>query len=117
MSERRLTEHGAFSVMVIDMYHYDPSADLCVAGFPTFELAREYARRRTRDSLEELRGSDTSSQDLREAWFVFGEDCIVVGAGEYRGASEIDTFIAQPATPEERNWSAIEALVMAGRSM
>ena len=82
MSERRLTEHGAYSVLVIDMAHYDQANDMTIAGFPDLALARDYARRRTRSSLEELRGSNASHAVLKMAWSVFGEDCIVLGQDE-----------------------------------
>ena len=110
-----MTEHGTFSVIVIDMAHYDQASEMSVQGFPSLELAREYARRRTRASLEELRTSDVSHADLRRAWYIFGEDCIVVGTGDYQGASELDYFIAHPATLEEQDWRAIEVVVIDGR--
>ena len=91
------------------MYHYDPDEDTSVLGFPTLELAAEYARRRTRDSLEELRGSARTKEELRKQWYMFGEDCIVL-RGDYKGSSEIDHFIEHPAMEEERDWKAIEKL-------
>ena len=115
MGTHRLTDHGAYGVLVIDMYHYDPDADMSVLGFPTLELAAEYARRRTRDSLEELRVSARTKEELRRRWYSFGEDCIVIGHG-YKGASEIDYFIEHPATDEERDWQAIEKLVAGGKT-
>ena len=108
-------------------YQDEPSA---VIGFPTEEIAREYARRRTRDSLEELRtggalqpggalhGAVTSvpkvaptDQDLADAkrlWLIYGESCSVVGECGYRASSEIDEFLRCPATAVERDWRAIE---------
>lgn len=112
MSERRLTEHGVFSVLVIDMAHYGQANDITIAGFPDLALARDYARRRTRSSLEELRASNASHAVLKMAWSVFGEDCIVLGQDDYRGASEIDYFIAYPASTEEQDWLAIETLIL-----
>ena len=109
MGEYRLTEHGAYAVLVIDMYHHDADEDTCVLGFPTLQLAAEYARRRTRDSLEELRGSAWTKEELRKQWYMFGEDCIVL-RGDYKGSSEIDHFIDHSATEEERDWKAIEKL-------
>jgi hypothetical protein len=103
---------GPYSVIVIDMFHYDEESNVVVRGFPTLELAAEYARRRTRDSLEELRSAGQSHAELRNQWYTFGEDCIVSGEGaEYRGAADIDFFIDHPATAEERDWMAIEKIV------
>lgn len=98
---------ATYSVLVIDMYHYqDPDHESTVDGFPTADLAREFARRRVRDSVEELRRPGQSRDELRRAWFAFGEDAIVIG-GKYAGASELDHFIDHPATAEERDWVAI----------
>jgi hypothetical protein len=94
-----------FSVLLIDMSYKDPERR--VGGFPTLELAIEFARRRTRDSLEEFRTPGQSNKNLREAWYMWGEDALVVG-GDYAGSSEIDFFIENPATPEERDWKAIK---------
>ena len=109
MGEHRIAD-DAYSVIVIDMFHYDDESEMIIRGFPTEELAREYARRRTRDSLEELRGDGISHDELRERWFIFGEDCLVVG-DSYTGLSELDFFIDHPATPEERDWMAVEKQV------
>ena len=113
MGKYRLTRHGLYGVLVIAMYRYDPDEDISVWGFPTLELATEYAKRRTRDSLEELRSSAQSQEELRKQWYTFGEDCLVIG-GAYKGAAEGDYFFKHPATSEERDWQAIEKLVSEG---
>ena len=96
-----------FSVLVLDMYHYmDPEEEETVAGFATIELAREYAKRRTRDSLEQQRPGNTTPQAIRSSWFMFGEDCLVIG-GSYSGCDELDYFISHPATDEERDWVSL----------
>lgn len=98
-----------FSVLVMDMYHYmDKDEETMVGGFKTFEAAREYARRRTRDSVEEERPASTSPKDLHDRWFMFGEDCMVIGGKKYSGEEELDFFIANPATPEERDWASLQ---------
>ena len=95
------------TVLVLDMSHYmDPDEETMVSGFSSLELAREYARRRTRDSLEEQRSDGRSTEDLRGRWFSFGEDCLVLG-DTYRGAHELAHFISHPATPEERDWQSL----------
>jgi hypothetical protein len=102
---------AGFDVLIIDMAHYDTSENYVVRGFPTFELAREYARRRVRDSVEELRAANQSKEELRRLWHVFGEDATVIG-GEtrYAGSHELDFFISHPATVEERDWKSVERL-------
>jgi hypothetical protein len=107
----------SYWVMILDMgHHQDADHETVVAGFPTFAAAREYARRRTRDSLEDLRQDNQTAQQLRTLWATFGEDILAFGpdAGErYAGASEIDVFIASPASADERDWQAIERQVAA----
>ena len=104
MGEHRIAD-GAYSVIVIDMFHYDDESEMIIRGFPKAELAREYAR-----SARELRSDGLPHDELRERWFIFGEDCVVIG-DSYTGFSELDFFIDHPATPEEKDWMAIEKLV------
>lgn len=95
---------ATWRVLVIDMFHYQmPEDEMVISGFPTEEMAAEYARRRTRDSLEELREPGMNRKTLRERWLTFGEDCLVLD-GSYKGFSEIDFFCDHPATAEERDW-------------
>ena len=100
-----------FSVLIIDMFRHDPEEDYLVGGFPTFELAKEFARRWVRDSVEEQRQPGQSKEELRRRWFIFGEDASVLG-GEprYVGSHELDFFIEHPARPEERDWQAVRKL-------
>ena len=72
-------------------------------GFPTLELATEFARRWVRDSVEELRADGWTPAGLRNQWFTFGEDAVVIG-GNWKGLDELDHFVRNPATPEERDW-------------
>lgn len=98
-----------WSVLVIDMFHYmDPEeGEQTVEGFLRPEDAIEYARRRMRSSLEACRSSAADAAGLRTHWFIFGEDCIAIGTG-YMAFSELDDFIAHPATPEEIDWVSLE---------
>ena len=101
----------SFSVLIIDMFRYDPEEDYVIDGFPTFELAREFARRWVRDSVEEQRKVGQSREELRKMWYTFGEDASVLG-GEphYAGSHELDYFIEHPATSAERDWQAVKRL-------
>ena len=98
-----------FSVKIVDKFHYDASEDYIIHGFPTRELAIEYARRRVRSTLEEQRKPNQSKEELRHMWFTFGEDVVVIGEG-YSGSSELDFFINNPATSDERDWLVIKKL-------
>lgn len=100
---------NTWSVLVIDMYHYmDPEeGERLVTSFLTPEGAIEYARRRTRSSVEESRPGASDAAALRSAWLMFGEDCIALGTG-YKGFAELEEFIAHPATPEQIDWASLE---------
>jgi hypothetical protein len=102
-------KHG-YEVLIIDM-SYDEEKNFVFEGFPTVELANEFARRWVRDSVEELRASNQTREELRRLWYTFGEDASVLG-GEphYAGSHELDYFIEHPATREERDWQAIKKL-------
>ncbi|MCA1635424.1 MAG: hypothetical protein LC802_17475 [Acidobacteria bacterium] len=102
---------GSYSVLIIDMFHYDPEEDYTIDGFPSVELANEFARRWVRDSVEELRAGNGTREELRRLWHTFGEDASVLG-GEphYAGSHELDFFIAHPATTAERDWQEIKKL-------
>jgi hypothetical protein len=100
-----------YPVLIIDM-SYDSEKDFVIEGFPTMELAREFARRRVRDSVENLRGANGAKEEVRRLWHMFGEDASVLG-GEpphYAGSHELDYFLDHPATAEERDWQAIKRL-------
>ncbi len=94
------------------MFNYmDDEGAMLVDGFPSAEFAKEYVQRRMRDSVEELRAADQSREELKELWFVFGEDSLVVGDGgsdAYYGLADLDFFIDHPASAAERDWLELE---------
>lgn len=95
----------------MDNFHYDRDDDYVIHGFSTEELAREFARRWVRDSLEDLREPGQTHEELRRLWYTFGDDAYVIGSQpRYAGSHDLDEFIAHPATPEERDWRAIKKL-------
>ena len=100
-----------YSVLIIDMFHYGAGEDYVIAGFPSFELAKEFARRWVRDSVEEHRKPGQTREELRDMWFTFGEDASVLdGEQRYAGSHELDFFIEHPATAEERDWQSVRKL-------
>jgi hypothetical protein len=108
MSQVTTSSPKSISVLVIDMSHYqEAGSEMLISGFVAREEAIEYARRRVRASLEELRTANQTPEALRRLWAIYGEEAIVVGAN-YSASSELDHFIAQPATEAEGDWRAIE---------
>src|ERR1700748_2166888 len=75
-----------------------------IGGFDTLMLANAFARRYVRDSAERCRRPGTTSTDVLEAWFAFGEDAVVVDAGEggWQSATELGDFVDNPAGREDR---------------
>ena len=101
----------SYSVRIRDMFHYhDEEEDYVIGGFPTFELAKEFARRWVWDSVEEHRQPGRSKDELRRMWYTFGEDAVVQGETIYVGSRELDFFVEHPATAEERDWQAVKKL-------
>ena len=99
-----------FWVLVIDNYHGpDEDASWMVGPFDTWEHAVEYARRRTRDSVEECRAVGDDAATVCSRFLMFGESCSVQGrAGtHYSARDEIDHFVCQPASNQERDWGAL----------
>lgn len=99
-----------YSVLIIDNFHlHDEEEHYTIDGFPTKELAIEFARRWVRDSLEEMRDPTKTKEEIKNYWLAFGEDAMVIDGG-YRGKSELDFFIDNPAIPEEINWKEIKRI-------
>lgn len=99
-----------YSSLIIEM-SYDEEKNFVVEGFPTVELANEFARRWVRDSVEELRALNQTREELPRLWHTFGEDAAVLASEpHYAGSHELDYFIEHPATNEERDWQAIKRL-------
>ena len=93
-----------YTVLIIDNFQHDPEKDWTINGFPTLELAKEFASRWTRDSIEEFRKENSSPENVRSEWLMFGEHAIALGANE----RVHDNYFIMPATAEERDWKEIQ---------
>jgi hypothetical protein len=81
-----------------------------VAGFDTLMHANAFARRYVRDSVERCRVPSMTAKELLEAWFAFGEDAVVIDAGEagWKSATELGDFVDNLASREDRDWRSID---------
>jgi hypothetical protein len=81
-----------------------------VGGFDTLMHANAFARRYVRDSVERCRVPGASSKDVLEAWFAFGEDAVVIDAGDagWKSANEIGDFVDHRSSVEDRDWRALD---------
>jgi hypothetical protein len=81
-----------------------------IKGFPSLMQANAFARRYVRDSVELCRAAGVRGKPVLDVWFAFGEDAHVIDAGEetWRSATELAQFAETPASPEDRNWRALD---------
>lgn len=98
---------NTYSVLVFDMaLTGEPNGEHVVSGFPTVEAARAYAEARVRSSVEELRKPGIAASELRHLWHLYGEDCSVLG-DSFKGREKLDLYIAEPASPAQRDWPSL----------
>jgi hypothetical protein len=81
-----------------------------VGGFDTLMHANAFARCYVRDSMEHCHVPGMSSKDVLEAWFAFGEDAVVIDAGNggWKSATEISDFIDHRASSEDCDWRSLD---------
>jgi hypothetical protein len=81
-----------------------------IGGFDTLMHANAFARRYVRDSVEHCRAPGLTTKDVLTAWFAFGEDAVVVDAGDagWKSANELGDFVDRMASTEERDWRALD---------
>jgi hypothetical protein len=111
MSGDLFAPEGGWRVRILDLS--GGAADNIVeeiSGFPTLMHANAFARRYVRDSVERCRVPGASAKDVLDAWFAFGEDAVVIDAGEggWRSAAELGTFVDQRAGEEECDWRSLD---------
>jgi hypothetical protein len=81
-----------------------------IGGFDTLMHANAFARCYVRDSVEHCRVPGMSSKDVLEAWFAFGEDAVVIDAGDggWKSATEIGYFIDNRGSSEDCDWRSLD---------
>jgi hypothetical protein len=82
-----------------------------VQGFLGIAPANAFARRYVRDSVERCRMAGMAPEAVLDAWFAYGEDAEVAGAGDHawKSATELRAFAeTPPRDAEERNWRILD---------
>ena len=87
-----------------------------VRGFDTIAHANAFARRYVRDSVDRCRTRGMDAAAVLEAWFAWGEDAEVAGAGDDANvgavggrATGIHEFAARRAADaEDRDWRILD---------
>ncbi|EHH69167.1 hypothetical protein [Gluconobacter morbifer] len=103
----------SWSVRIIDLSGASDSGDdtvEVVKDFMDLMHANAYARAYVRDSIERCRRAGATDKEVLEAWWAFGENAEVVDAGDdgWKSSTELEDFAANPATPMERDWRALD---------
>lgn len=102
---------GGWRVRILDMSREaEDNVTEEIGGFETLMHANAFARRYVRDSVEHCRAPGLSTKDVLAAWFSFGEDAVVVDAGEagWKSANELGDFVDRRAGAEECDWRALD---------
>ena len=104
-------QEKTWSVRIIDLsLKEDDNVVEEVKVFYDLAHANAFARAYVRDSIERCRTKGAAAHDVIATWRHFGEDAVVVGDDEnaWSSAHEVDLFAADPATPMERDWRALD---------
>jgi phage tail tape-measure protein len=111
-ADRGFGRMEGLSVRIMDLSGANGSDPVeVVRGFETIAHANAFARRYVRDSVDRCRAAGMKPDAVLEAWFAYGEDAEVHGAGDdaWRSATELQDFAARRAKdPEERNWRVLD---------
>ncbi|HYZ33643.1 MAG TPA: hypothetical protein VE684_15335 [Crenalkalicoccus sp.] len=104
---------GGFAVRIMDLSGGNGAEPVeTVRGFRTLDHANAFARRYVRDSVERCRVAGMTPEQVIQAWFAFGEDAEVIGAGgdaAWRSAAELNDFARLPVyDAEDRNWRVLD---------
>jgi len=95
-----MTERKTYIVLIIDNFYLDPEHDMVIEGFPTVDLAIEYARCIVRSSIEHHRKPKQTNEELKQLWHLFGESALVLKQ-KYRGSDELNFFINNPVKDDK----------------
>ncbi|HYF09575.1 MAG TPA: hypothetical protein VD970_18295 [Acetobacteraceae bacterium] len=103
---------GGLAVRIMDLSGANGAEPVeVVTGFAGVEHANAFARRYVRDSIERCRATGMDAAAVLAAWFAYGEDAEVEGAGEHAWSSrnEIKDFSERrPEDEEECNWRVLD---------
>ena len=111
MTENSATEDKTWRVRILDLAGgAEEGISEEIGGFHDLAHANAFARCYVRDSIERCRTAGASAREVLDAWLCFGEDAIVVDAGDdaWLSANELDDFTATPASFMERDWRMLD---------
>jgi hypothetical protein len=110
----RSNQHYGYSVLIVDLFNYQlEREEFLIEGFSGFPHACEFARRWTRDSVEEFRCAGRRPEEHSLLWTIFGEDAVVIdsegehGFPAFAASAELDSFLENRADHTARDWAAL----------
>lgn len=110
--EAEIFPRGEFAVRIMDLSGASGAEPVeTITGFLSIEHANAFARRYVRDSVERCRAPGSDAKAVLDAWFAYGEDAEVLGAGDdaWVSRSELKDFADTPVRDrEERNWRILD---------
>lgn len=110
--EAEVFPRGEYAVQIMDLSGASGADPVeTVSGFISIEHANAFARRYVRDSVERCRAPGMDAKAVLDAWFAYGEDAEVLGAGDdaWVSRSELKDFADTPVRDaEERNWRVLD---------
>ena len=103
---------GGYAVRIRDLSGGNGAEPVeTIRGFESLAHANAFARRYVRDSVERCRAPGMTGEEVLAAWFAFGEDADVTGAGGegWTSGAEVKGFAeTRAADAEERNWRVLD---------
>ena len=110
--EAEVFPRGDYAVQIMDLSGASSAEPVeTIRGFISIEHANAFARRYVRDSVERCRAPGMDAKAVLDAWFAYGEDAEVLGAGDdaWVSRSELKDFADTPVRDaEERNWRVLD---------
>lgn len=110
--EADIFPRGEYAVQIMDLSGANGSEPVeTVKGFLSIAHANAFARRYVRDSVERCRAPGMDAKAVLDAWFAYGEDAEVLGAGDdaWVSRSELKDFADTPVRDaEDRNWRVLD---------
>ena len=110
--EAEVFPRGDYAVQIMDLSGASGAEPVeTIRGFISIEHANAFARRYVRDSVERCRAPGMDAKAVLDAWFAYGEDAEVLGAGDdaWVSRSELKDFADTPVRDaEERNWRVLD---------
>lgn len=108
-AKKSIGENERFIVIAMDNFNYWESVSrTLISGFPDLESAQKYARLRLEDSIQQLKKSSDSDEELLRNWILFGETSfaydLVAGTSGYAMEEQVKEIIGLDEFTDSAHW-------------